>query len=132
MSAIEQRGFTELQKALNEIADNWDSKVSAELFDYVGRAAVQEMQGLAPVDTGTLKAGIKFVKATNNTAQIVCEADYSAAVDQGHRTRGSTFVPANPFFSSVIGRLAGGDLIKQARVKMQDHIEATLSHYRTR
>jgi hypothetical protein len=131
VSAIEQKGFLELQKALTDIADNWDSQVSQPLFEYVGKAAVLEMQGLCPVDTGNLRDSIKFVKATEQTATIEASADYAAAVDKGHRTRGSTFVEANPFFSSVIGRIAGGDLIKQARVKADDHISATLSHYRT-
>ena len=132
MSAIEQRGFTELQKALNELADNWDAKVSQPLFEYVGKLAVGEMQGLAPVDTGNLRDSIKFVRATSNTAQIVATADYAAAVDQGHKTRSGSFVPANPFFSSVVGRIAGGELIKQARVKADSTISTTLSHYRVR
>lgn len=131
MSAIEQKGFLELQKALTDITDNWDSQVSQPLFEYVGKAAVQEMQGLAPVDTGALRDSIKFTGAGQATAKIEVGAEYAAAVDKGHRTRSGSFVEAQPFFSSVIGRIAGGDLIKQARIKADSHISATLSHYRT-
>lgn len=133
MSAIQPKGFQEFSKALQDIADNWDSKVTDGLFEYVGQLAVSEMKSIAPVDTGTLRDGIKMTKSSAHTVTIVSTAPYSAAVDKGHSTGdGTDFVPANPFFSSVIGRIAGGDLIQQARIKADSHITATLSHYRVR
>lgn len=132
MSAIDQKGFKEFEKALNELADGWDANVTAPLFEYVGNLAVQEMQDLCPVDTGFLRESIKFVKASQNTAQIKVGADYAAAVDKGHQTASGSVVPANPFFSAVIGRIAGGELVRNAKIKSDSFITATLSHYRAR
>lgn len=127
-----ETNYGDVQRALTEIADGWMDKVVDGLFAYVGPLIVQEMQSLAPVDTGALKAGIKQTKDTLHTCTIVCSVDYAVPVDQGHRTRGSTFVEAQPFFSSVVGRYTGGELIKQARVKMNGHIQGVFSHYRPR
>jgi len=124
--------FGSVQKAMTEIADQWMTKVVDGLFDYIGPLIVQEMQSIAPVDTGTLRDAIHVEKSSQHTTTIKCSVDYAVPVDQGHRTRGDTFVEANPFFSSVVGRYTGGELIKQARVKMNGHISATFSHYKTR
>jgi hypothetical protein len=112
-------------------------------FDYIGDFAVKEMQRIAPVDTGALKKGIKKVKSGTRSVDIKSEAKYSQPVDKGHKTRqgtghgehykpkpgGKTFVPANPFFTSVVKRLQGenGELIKRAKIEMDKTISATLS-----
>lgn len=128
-----ETNYGDVQNALEEIADGWMDKVVDDLFAYVGPLIVQEMQSLAPVDTGALKESIKMTNDTLHTCTIVCTVDYAVPVDQGHLTRGGgSFVEAQPFFSSVVGRYTGGELIKQARVKMSDHIEGTFSHYRAR
>jgi hypothetical protein len=128
-----ENNYGDVQKALEEVADGWYGKVVDDLFAYVGPLIVQEMQSLAPVDTGALKNSIRMTNDTQHTCTIVCSVDYAVPVDQGHRTRGGGgFVEAQPFFSSVVGRYTGGELIRQARVKMSDHIEGTFSHYRPR
>jgi hypothetical protein len=117
-------------------------------FDYIGDFAVKEMQRIAPVDTGALKRGIRKVKSGARSVDIVSDALYSAAVDKGHKTRqgtghgehykpkpgGKTFIPANPFFTSVVKRLQGdnGELIKRAKIEMDLSISATLSKYGVR
>jgi hypothetical protein len=116
--------------------------------DYIGDFAVKEMQRIAPVDTGALKKGIKKVKSGTRSVDIKSEAKYSQPVDKGHKTRqgtghgehykpkpgGKTFVPANPFFTSVVKRLQGenGELIKRAKIEMDKTISATLSKYGVR
>lgn len=117
-------------------------------FDYIGDFAVKEMQRIAPVDTGALKRGIRKVKSGPRSVDIISDAKYSAAVDKGHKTRqgtghgehykpkpgGKMFVPANPFFTSVVKRLQGdnGELIKRAKIEMDKSITATLSKYGVR
>jgi bacteriophage HK97-gp10 putative tail-component len=114
-------------------------------FDYIGDFAVKEMQRIAPVDTGALKRGIRKVKSGPRSVDVVSNALYSQPVDQGHKTRqgtghgehykpkvgGKSFVPANPFFTSVVKRLQGdnGELIKRAKMDMDKTISATLSKY---
>jgi hypothetical protein len=131
-----------LSKTLLDLADHMD-KVPLGIFDYVGDLTVQEMQRLAPVDKGVLKRGIKKQHVGARSVDIVSEAPYSAPVDKGHRTRqgtgrapgyrpkpgGKSFVPANPFFSSVVGRIAGGPLIKRATEVLDGDIKLTLSKY---
>jgi hypothetical protein len=117
-------------------------------FDYIGDFAVKEMQRIAPVDTGTLKRGIHKVKSGPRSVDNKSDAPYSAAVDKGHKTRqgtgtaigyqatpgGKSFIPANPFFSSVIERLQGenGELIRRAKIEIDKSISATLSKYGVR
>ena len=118
-------------------------KAPVGIFDYVGDLAVQDMQRLAPVDKGVLKRGIKKQHKGSRSVEIVSEAPYSAPVDKGHKTRqgtgrapgykpkpgGKSFIPANPFFSSVVGRIAGGSLIKRATEVIDGDIRVTLSKY---
>ena len=117
-------------------------------FDYIGDFAVKEMQRIAPVDKGNLKRGIHKVKSGPRSVDIKSDAKYSAAVDKGHKTRqgkgrgpnykpkpgGKTFIPANPFFTSVVKRLQGenGELVKRAKIEMDKSISATLSKYRVK
>src|SRR6185369_168387 len=72
-----------------------------------------------------------------NSKRVVAKAPYSIYVDKGHRTRqgrgrapnyrpkqgGISFVPANPFFSSVIDQIKNG-LLKQA---LHDNMQAVLN-----
>ena len=128
-----ETNYKQVQKAMEEIADGWMGKVVDGLFAYIAPLIVQEMQGIAPEDTGRLKNAIKVVNDSLHTCTIVCDVPYAVPVDQGHRTRGGGgFVEAQPFFSSVVGRYTGGELIKQARVKMNGHIQAVFSHYKAR
>lgn len=115
-------------------------------FDWVADQSVNMMRQLAPVDKGELRRGIKKVKSGTRSAEIVSEAPHSAPVDQGHKTRqgtgkavnykpkptGKRFVPANPFFSSVVGRIAGGDLIRRANEDLNKMISLKISKYRNR
>lgn len=116
-------------------------------FDWVADQAVTMMKSLAPVDTGTLKRGIHKTTTTARTAEILSDAPYSVPVDQGHKTRqgtgrapgykpkpgGKVFVEANPFFSSVVGRIAsGGDLIRRVDQDMNKMITLKISKYKGR
>ena len=117
-------------------------------FDYIGDFAVKQMQSIAPVDTGKLKRGIKKTRSSSRSVDVLSEAPYSAAVDRGHKTRqgtgrgenytpkpgGKTFVPANPFFTSVVNKIKGdnGELIKRAKQDMNTAISVTLSRYNLR
>jgi len=117
-------------------------------FDYIGDFAVQNMQRIAPVDTGKLKKGIKKTKSGPRSVEVVSEALYSEPVDKGHKTRqgtgrapgykpkpgGKRFIPANPFFSSVVKKIAGdnGEMVKRAKIDMDKTISATLSKYGVR
>jgi hypothetical protein len=115
-------------------------------FDWVADQGVNMMRQLAPVDKGELKRGIRKVKTERRSAEIVSEALYSTPVDQGHKTRqgtgkapgykpkkgGKSFVRPNPFFSSVVGRIAGGDLIRRANEDLGGMISLKISKYRNR
>src|ERR1041385_2026551 len=128
--------------AMNELANDFE-QIGFLSMDYVGAIAVREMQSKAPVDIGKLRRGIKKVSSTRRTVDIVSEAPYSAAVDKGHKTRqgkghapgykpkvgGKTFVPANPFFSSVIKGLPD-KVAGRAKVEADNMISAKLSRYR--
>src|SRR5580765_6581091 len=127
-----ESNYGDVQKAMEEIADGWSGKVVDELFAYVGPLIVQEMQSIAPVLSGDLRNSIRMTNDTMHTVTIVCGVDYATPVDQGHRTRSGSFVEAQPFFSSVVGRYVGGELLKQARVKMNGHITGVFSHYKPR
>lgn len=115
-------------------------------FDWVADQSVNMMKQLAPVDTGNLRRGIKKVNSGRRSAEIVSEAPYSTPVDQGHKTRqgtgkapgykpkpgGKTHVEPNPFFSSVVGRIAGNDLIRRANEDLNKMITLKISKYRSR
>jgi len=117
-------------------------------FDYIGDFAVKQMKAIAPVDTGKLKRGIKKTRSSVRSVEVKSEAPYSAAVDRGHRTRqgrghapgykpkvgGKRFVPANPFFTSVVNKLLGtnGELVRRAKQDLDSNIKVTLSKYRVR
>ena len=118
-------------------------KVPFTSFDWVGDQAVRAIQALAPVDTGFLRRNIKKIKSTARTVKVESGAPYSMFVDRGHKTRqgtgkapgykpkpgGKLFIPPNPFFSSVVGRIAGGDLIRRATLDLNLAISSTLSKY---
>lgn len=133
---------------MEELANDFE-KIGFLSFNYVGNIAVKQIQSNAPVgETGDLKRGIKIKSSGRRSVEIVSEAPYSAAIDRGHKTRqgtgkapdykpkegGISFVPANPFFSSVIDKLRGenGELVKRAKVEANNMISAKLSKYRLR
>ena len=131
--------------AFLEIADSLEDAPIVS-FDWVGDQMVTLMKSLAPVDKGNLRKGIKKVKSTRRTVEVVSEVPYSAPVDQGHKTRqgtgkapgykpkkgGKTFVPANPYFTSVVGRVAGNDLIRRANEDINKMINLKISKYKGR
>lgn len=137
----------EVTRAFEALAAEIDKGVITS-FDYIGNFAVTQMQAKAPVDTGRLKRGIRKTRSTPRTVEVLSDAPYSAAVDRGHRTRqgtgrgenytpksgGKSFIPANPFFTSVVNQLKGenGELIKRAKQDMDKAISATLSKYNVR
>ena len=113
-------------------------------FDWVADQCVSLMKSVAPVDTGKLRRGIKKQKTTARTAEVVSEAPYSTPVDQGHRTRqgtgkapgykpkpgGKSYIPPNPFFTSVVGRIGGNDLIRRADEDLNKMISLKISKYK--
>jgi len=117
---------------MNEIADGWMAAVPAGLFEYVGNLIFQETQANCPVDSGTLKASGKITKVGQYSVEISYSAPYAVPVDKGHVTRSGSFVEAQPFFSSAVGRWTGGELIKTANEKAAKHIQTVFSHYRSR
>ena len=134
----------EVAKAFEALAAEIDKGVVTS-FDYIGTFAVKQMQAKAPVDTGFLKRNIKKVASGPRSTEVLSSAPYSAAVDRGHKTRqgtgtgehykpkpgGKTFIPANPFFTSVVNQLKGdnGELIRRAKQDMDRAISVTLSKY---
>ena len=137
----------EVAKAFEALASEIEKGVITS-FDYIGDFAVKQMQTKAPVDTGFLKRNIKKTRSGPRSVEVLSGAPYSAAVDRGHKTRqgkgsgenykpkvgGKTFVPANPFFTSVVNQLKGdnGELIKRAKQDMNRAISVTLSKYNVR
>ncbi|HEY1247825.1 MAG TPA: hypothetical protein VGE97_02445, partial [Nitrososphaera sp.] len=116
-------------------------------FDWVGDQIVSLSKSLAPVgETGKLRRGIKKVKPSRRTVEVVSEAPYSAPVDQGHKTRqgtgkapgykpkpgGKTYVQPNPYFSSVVGRIGGNDLIRRVNEDINKMISLKVSKYKSR
>ena len=136
---------------LNRFFDNLALEIDkgvVKSFDYVGDQAVKAMQAIAPVDTGKLKRGIKKTRSGPRSVELMSEAPYSAAVDRGHKTRqgtgrapgykpkpgGKTFIPANPFFTSVVNKLKSdnGELIKRAKQDLDNTLKVTMSKYQVR
>ena len=135
----------QFSKAMEDLAREIED-IGYISFDYIGDIAVRQMKSDAPVDTGKLRRGIKKKKSGPRSVSIVSEAEYSAAVDKGHKTRqgtghapnykpkpgGKKFVPANPFFTKTVNKLQGdnGDYIKRVKVEADNKIHAVLSRYR--
>jgi len=123
-------------------------KGAVKSFDFVGFEAVKAMKAIAPVDTGRLKRGIKKTRSGTRSVEIISDAPYSAAVNNGHKTRqgkgrapgykpkpgGKVFVAANPFFTSVVNKLKGdnGELIRRVKLDMNNTIRTTISKYNVR
>jgi len=115
-------------------------------FDWVADQCVGQMKAIAPVDTGELRRGIRKVSSGRRSAEVVSEAPYSVPVDQGHKTRqgtgkapgykpkegGKSYVPPDPFFTSVVGRVAGNDLIRRAQEDLNGMINLKISKYKSR
>lgn len=90
--------YTELPKVIMKTVDN------------IADSSIKAIQDNAPVRTGNMKRKVVKRKIGLDTVAMRAEADYSIYVDKGHRTRGTTRVPPNPFFSSVIDELKNGKL----------------------
>lgn len=87
-------------------------------MDDLADAALRMQKALCPVDTGNLERHLQ-VKVLDGVGRAIGvferiplrPADYARYVEEGHRTRGGTWVPAQPFIrpsmDAVRARLKG-------------------------
>jgi HK97 gp10 family phage protein len=69
--------------------------------DQAVQGAGIETEGLAkqacPVDTGRLRSSIKYTKTADLECTVGTNVNYAPYIEYGHKSRGSSYVPAKPF-----------------------------------
>lgn len=76
-----------------------------ELLMRCGHAALDYQESTVPVDTGELKSALGIRENSDGTIDIGTvkkRVEYDLAVEEGHRTRSGTWVPAQPFIRPSI------------------------------
>ena len=68
-------------------------------MDNAAQAALRMQVALVPVDTGNLSRHLEIRKTPDGLGRQVgaFDVDYAAAVEEGHRTKAGTWVPAQPY-----------------------------------
>jgi uncharacterized radical SAM superfamily Fe-S cluster-containing enzyme len=108
---------SQTSNALRQLAEKISVGVLEALTEVVFEGAAQARSD-APVDTGNLRANIFAEITGKDQVQMHSMAPYSGYVNYGHRTRGSTFVPAQPFFSAAVEYI-GQNLTNRINQKMK-------------
>lgn len=72
-------------------------KLCGGTLDKMLPAIAKDAQRYAPILTGYLRAHIDHRKLSDTHGQVFANAEYAAAVERGHTTRGGTHVPAQPY-----------------------------------
>jgi hypothetical protein len=68
-----------------------------DAMDELARAALAMQTALCPVDTSRLVKSLTIRKVGIGRDIGSFDVDYAAAVENGHRTKSGTYVPAQPF-----------------------------------
>ncbi len=73
-------------------------------MDNAADAALRMQKSLVPVDTGNLSRHLEIRKTPDGLGRQVgaFDVDYAAAVEEGHRTKAGTWVPAQPYIRPSI------------------------------
>lgn len=67
-------------------------------MDKLANAGLEMQKRLVPVLTGRLRNGLTIKRTPDGGRQIgVFDVGYARYVEEGHKTRGGTFVPAQPY-----------------------------------
>jgi hypothetical protein len=98
---FEAEGFEETINAMKQMGDALIENVYASMVEVMSEAAAIARAD-APVDTGNLRANIFSEPVSKTDVRMHSMAPYSGYVNYGHKTRGNTFVPPQPFFSQAI------------------------------
>ena len=73
-------------------------KEKAAMLDRIGEEAANTVRNLTPVDTGRLRESIHHEVQDYETVAVTTNVEYAPYVDQGHATRGGSFVPGHHMF----------------------------------
>lgn len=90
------------QAALGTLRDMPESKA---LLRRCAERALDFQQSAVPVDTGTLKSALGIRENSDGSLDIGTvkkKVDYDLAVEEGHRTKGGKWVPAQPYIRPSI------------------------------
>jgi len=102
-------GLSDITSKLTDYSSKVKDFQSSESRDLADKM-VQEMQGLAPVDTGYLRDHIMSQDEGDGRASVVSEADYSVYVEFGTR-----HMAAQPFFFPVFDKYTVQDIADDFR-----------------
>ncbi len=90
------------QAALGTLRDTPEAKA---LLRRCAERALDFQEATVPVDTGELKSALGIRENSDGSLDIGTvkkKVDYALPVEEGHRTRGGTWVPAQPFIRPSI------------------------------
>jgi hypothetical protein len=96
----------------------WETQLDVPihaLLDHLGNAVADDARANAPRRTGHLAASIGHEVVDNETARVTAGADYSAAVEEGHRIVAwghdtHRMQPPQPFLRPALYKPRGGSL----------------------
>lgn len=90
------------QAALGKLIGTPEAKA---LLRRCAERALDFQQSAVPVDTGELKSALGIRENADGSIDIGTvkkRVDYDLAVEEGHRTKGGTWVPAQPYIRPSI------------------------------
>lgn len=90
------------QAALGKLTSTPEAKA---LLRRCAERALDFQRSAVPVDTGELKSALGIRENANGSIDIGTvkkRVDYDLAVEEGHRTKGGTWVPAQPYIRPSI------------------------------
>lgn len=85
------------------------------LLNAVGTQIAQTVKSATPVDSGRLKESIHHEVRGNDTVVVTTDVEYAPYVDQGHTTKGGSFIPGRHMFEKA---LLTADPIVEAGIKV--------------
>lgn len=77
-------------------------RFSKEAADDVLARAQTNIVSMGAVDTGAMHGSGSVQAAGQGSHRVVFSVEYALYVHEGHRTRGSTFVPGRPFLTTAV------------------------------
>lgn len=106
-------GIGEIQQQLGSGLIKFANQVDREI-QYAGIACQKYAKQLCPVDTGRLRSSIQYKNMGFQKCIVDTDVTYAEPVEFGHHTRGSGYVPPNPFMRPGYEQ-AKGELITTLR-----------------
>lgn len=76
--------------------------MAEEQAEDVLKEAQANIHSMGAYDTGTMHDSGTVIGAGEGRSRVVFTVEYALYVHEGHRTRGSTFVPGRPFLTTAV------------------------------